>query len=135
MRRLLVLCCFAAVLVFSGCDPFGTDDTKIFLRGTVYTDSTQTEPAGDIDMFMLGDSVTTYDQSAVTDDNGEFFIEVPLHPTIGEEGTGYSLPDFGKIELEAHYGALVYSYGEHTILRGDTLTFWDIDLTMMSGAK
>jgi hypothetical protein len=134
MKRILVLCCAAAVLVLAGCDPFGTDETSAYVTGMIYTDSSWTTGAEDVTVFMTGDSVNTFNQSTVTDANGMFFIEIQLYPSPGGEGSeGFVMPEFAKLGLAAYneYGSYVYAdikSNPLTIQVGDTLLMWPITM-------
>ncbi len=133
MNRIVVLSMIAALAVLSGCDPFGTDETSIYVTGTIWEDSGRTTPAEEITVVAHGDSINTFDRSDETDADGVFMIEVPLYPTPGEEGTGYTMPEFGVIGLTAHWSAFTYMYADiesspFFIEVGDTLVVWDIDL-------
>lgn len=133
MNRIVVLSMIAALAVLSGCDPFGTDETSVYVTGRIWEDSNRTVPAEDITVVAHGDSVNTFDRSDLTDASGVFMIEIPLYPTPGEEGTGYTMPEFGTIGLTAHWGAFTYIYADVTespifIELGDTLEVWDIDM-------
>lgn len=131
MKRLLVLCCAAAVLVLAGCDPFGTDETKSYITGTVYTDETFTTPLEGATIHMTGDSINTYSQTTITDANGQFFMDIQLYPSPGSGGDfGYSMPGYAVLGLDAHYNGGVYVYAAIkqdpiTIPVGDTLVVWD----------
>jgi hypothetical protein len=141
MKRLLVLCCAAAVLVLAGCDPFGTDETRAYVTGMVYADSNFADPAEGVTIYMVGDSINTYSQSTLTDANGEFFMEIQLYPAAGGEGVvGYVMPDHATLGLEAHYMGGEYIYASIkqdplTIETGDTLTVWPISLFDIAGGK
>lgn len=139
MNRNVVLTMIAALAVLSGCDPFGADETSVYVTGTVWEDSNHTVPAEGVTLVVHGDSVNTFDYASDTDGDGVFFIEIPLYPSVGEEGAGYTLPECGAIGLSAHYGSRSYLYADvkqapFLIDCGDTLTVWDTDLeTWLSG--
>jgi hypothetical protein len=137
MKRLLVLCCAAAVLVLAGCDPFGTDETRAYVTGMVYADSNWATPAEGVTIYMVGDSISTFDQSTLTGANGEFFLEIQVYPIPAGEGqVGYTIPSFVDIGLQARYLGGTYSYADPiTIVTGDTLTVWPISLFDIAGGK
>ncbi len=130
MNRNVVLTMIAALAVLSGCDPFGTDETRVYVTGTIWEDSNYTVPAGGVTLIVRGDSVNTFDHSYRTNADGVFFIEVQLYPAPGEEGVGFTLPGFATIGLSAHSGTKTYVYADlkqnpFFIECGDTLTVWD----------
>ena len=139
MNRNVVLTMIAALAVLSGCDPFGTDDTSVYVTGTVWEDSSHTIPAEGVTLVVHGDSVNTFDYASNTNADGVFFIEVPVYPLAGEEGVGYTLPGFATMGLSAHFGSKMYVYADlkrtpFVIECGDTLTVWDTDImTWTSG--
>jgi hypothetical protein len=129
------------VLVLAGCDPFGTDETRVYVTGMVYADSDWTAPAEGVTIYMVGDSINTFSQSTLTDANGEFFMEIQLYPAAGGEGAaGYVMPDHATLGLEAHYLGGLYTYAAIKqdpifIETGDTLTVWSISLFDIAGGK
>lgn len=133
MNRIVVLSMTAALAFLSGCDPFGTDETSVYITGMIYEDIEHTTPAEGITVVAQGDSVNTFDKSTLTGSNGVFFIEMPLYPTPGEEGVGYTLPGYAVFGMTAHNGLYTYVYADLTespfvIETGDTLVVWDIDV-------
>ncbi len=133
MNRIVVLSMTAALAVLSGCDPFGADETSVYVTGMIYEDLGHTTPAEGVTVVAHGDSVNTFDKSDLTGSDGRFFIEMPLYPTPGEEGIGYTLPGFGLFGMTAHQGLFTYVYADleqqpFVIETGDTLVVWDIDL-------
>ncbi len=138
MKRFLVIATVAAVVVLSSCDPFGTDETKVYITGVIYEDAAHTIPAEGITVIAHGDSVNTWDRSVETSASGVFWIEMPLYPSPGEEGMGYVLPGYAVFGLTAHQGAWEYVYSAikvnpFVVEVGDTLEVWDIDLTSYKG--
>jgi len=141
MKKFLVLCCVAAVLALTGCDPFGTDETKAYVTGMAYADTAWTEPLEGVTILMTGDSVNTYSQSTLTAQDGVFFMEIQLYPAPGGEGDfGYVLPGYAVLGLEAFYQGGHYIYADiksnpFVIQVGDTLTVEPVDIYMLTGAK
>jgi hypothetical protein len=141
MKRYLVLSAAVAAVLLAGCDPFGVDQTKTYITGRIWADQGHTTPAEGISVIAWGDSVNTYNRSDVTDAAGVFFIEMPLYPVPGEEeGSGYVLPGFATVGLEAYYQSFPYVYADieqnpFYIQVGDTLVVWDIDLETAFGGK
>lgn len=141
MKRILVLCCAAAVLVLAGCDPFGTDETSAYVTGMIYSDSSWSTGLAGVTVYATGDSINTFDQSTLTDANGMFFMEIQLYPSPGGEGSqGFVLPGFAKIGLAAwsQYGSYVYADIDGSpisILIGDTLTMYPIALQATNDGK
>ncbi|HRY60745.1 MAG TPA: hypothetical protein P5266_01005 [Candidatus Fermentibacter sp.] len=136
MNRIVVLSMIAALAVLSGCDPFGTDETSVYVTGMIWEDSAHTIPAEGITVVAHGDSINTFDRSSETGESGVFWVEVPLYPTPGEEGTGYTMPEFAALGFTAHFGIVTYVYADldqspFFIELGDTLEVWDIDLESM----
>lgn len=136
-RRLLFLVVVAAVLFAAGCDPFGTTETKAYITGRVFADSLMTTPYEGA-MLVLDvdpDSVSMPTVSTLTNANGVFMMEVPLYPTMGEEGIGgYSMSGVGTCGLIAYAMGMSYTYRTYdespfTINAGDTLVVWDIAIT------
>ncbi len=133
MKRFLAFAALVSLVLIAGCDPFGTDETKCYVTGYIYTDADQTIPAEGIMVMSRGDSLNTFDQSTYTDANGMFLIQVEIYPSPGEEGTGYTLPEFAKIGLEAWHQGASYVYADldsdpFYIQLGDTLVVWPVDL-------
>lgn len=138
MNRFFVLSIVTAFAILMGCDPFGTDETSVYLTGTIYEDVAHNNPAEGVTVIAHGDSVNTYDIGTETDASGVFWIEMPVYPTPGAEGTGYSLPGYAKLGLSAHWGSMIYVYSDITdnpfsIEVGDTLDVWDTDLESWGG--
>jgi len=136
MNRIVVLSMIAALAVLSGCDPFGTDETSVYVTGTIWEDSNHTIPAEAITVVVHGDSINTFDQSDLTNEDGVFWMEIPLYPSPGEEGTGYTLPGYALFGLSAHWSIFTYVYANvedapFVVEVGDTLDVWDVDLESM----
>ena len=139
MKRLIAISVLALLLVAAGCDLFGLDQTRGYITGTIYTDSTWTVPAEGIWVFLQGDTTTVYSQSITTDVNGVFLMEIDIYPEVTEgEGGGvtYSFPDeiaIGIFAVHPDNPNYAYVYGDKTqnpltLGVGDTLYLWPIDL-------
>lgn len=130
MRSTVVSAVVLLLVIAAGCNPVGMDDTRCWVRGTIYTSSSRTEGAEDVGVFTVGTQET---YSTQTNENGDFFIEIQLFPVQGEGFTGTTgSVTFG---LQATWGQLYYPYGiddefTFTLFGGDTLTMYDIDLGM-----
>ncbi len=135
-RKMLFFVVIAAVLL-AGCDPFGTSETKAYITGRIYTDSTMTEPyeGATVVVQVDPDSVVMPTVSAVTNADGYFFLEVPFYPgTSGEGVEGFGFTGTGRVGLMAYAMGMEYEYRSFdedpfTITAGDTLTVWDVPVT------
>jgi hypothetical protein len=136
-RKLLFFVVAAAVLFAAGCDPFGTSETKAYITGRVFEDSTMTVPfeGAMIILDVSPDSVSLPTVSTVTNANGVFMLEIPFYPSMGDEGVGgYSLPGSATCGLRAYALGMTYIYRTwddypFTLSVGDTLVVWDIAIT------
>ncbi|OPL19357.1 MAG: hypothetical protein AVO35_11475 [Candidatus Aegiribacteria sp. MLS_C] len=134
MRSYVFTAAVMLVLIAAGCNPVGMDDTRCYVLGRIFEDASHTTGAEDVGVFTMG---TQESYTTMTNENGDFFIEIQLYPEVGTEqgGTSGSVT-FG---LQATYtggpGTIQYIYGnedefEFTLFGGDTLNVYDIDLTM-----
>ncbi|MBD3277415.1 MAG: hypothetical protein GF388_03860 [Candidatus Aegiribacteria sp.] len=135
---LISLLALVVSLAVVGCNPVGMDETRAYVQGVIYTDSTHTSYAEDVTVI----AVTTNESSFyTTGTDGRFFIEVQIYPEgasgSGSSGTTSSKGDFSGVaqfSLTAYYGNTKFEYGgsgnQFVVAGGDTLSLWDIDLTM-----
>lgn len=135
MKRLILAAAVLTAIAVTGCNPFGTDETKVFLTGIIYTDSTFSLPAEGIAVLVTGASETYLD---ATDAGGVFNIEIQFFEESGGGGGGHKGTDAGTISfgVKAIDGDREYIYGgtggTFTISMGDTLTMYPVDLTMFT---
>ncbi len=137
MLALVALVILSALVVFVGCDPFGSSETMGYLTGTIYVDASNTIPAEGIAVELVtnGDSSAVRSQVVFTNTSGVFFIDAQFYPSVPNEeaGTGYSMPSSATVGLTAYYGADTYEYKTvddgFVLTPGDTLTVWSINLT------
>ena len=130
MRSIVVSAVVLFVVLAAGCNPVGMDDTRCWVRGRIYTDVFRTTGAENVGVFTIG---TQESYSTMTDENGDFMIEIQMYPEQGEGYTGITgSVTFGVkatiMQLEYVYG--IESEFEFTVFGGDTLTMYDIDLDM-----
>lgn len=128
------------VLAVAGCNPVGMDKTRIYVTGFIYTDETENTGAEGIGVATTSDS---YQETHVTQTNanGRFWIEIQFYPEV--EGSTTDGGDSGSITFGVKAfdtGDNVYFYGgdeafEFTVSGGDTLTMYDINLTMFESGK
>ncbi|MFO7949310.1 MAG: hypothetical protein R6U36_02970 [Candidatus Fermentibacteraceae bacterium] len=135
MKRLLVIGSIVLALALMGCDLFGKEDTRIYVWGRIYEDTTFTTPAEGVTVYMRGDSTTVYDQSVMTDATGTWLIEAQVYPDpAGDEGgMGYSMDEYATFGLDAWYKGMFYLWADMetnpiTLGIGDTLRIADIAL-------
>jgi len=136
-RKLLFFVVVAAVLLAAGCDPFGTTETKAYITGRVFEDSTMTVPfeGAMIVLDVDPDSLSMPTVSTLTNANGVFMLEVPFFPSMGEEWIGgYGMSGSGTCGLKAYALGMSYTYRTYdespfTVTAGDTLVVWDIAIT------
>jgi len=128
---LVIVLTVLVILVGAGCNPVGMDNTRVYVRGLIFSDSTHTAYAENVGVITL-DTPESYITS--TGANGRFWIEIQMYP----DSTG-SNPGSVKFGLKAFSGTRVYSYGGtaglFTVYGGDTLTVYDIDLDMFSASQ
>lgn len=134
MRSCVLSAAVVIVLVAAGCNPVGMDDTRCYVQGRVYSNAARITGQENVGIFTLGTQET---YMTMTNENGDFFIEIQLYPEVGTEqgGTSGSV-SFG---LQATYTSgtttIEYIYGndeefEFVLFGGDTLNVYDIDLSM-----
>lgn len=136
-RKLLFFVVVAAVMFAAGCDPFGTSESRAYITGRVFEDSTMTVPfeGAMIVLDVNPDSVSMPTVTARTNANGVFMMEVPFYPSMGEEGIGgYGMTGTGTCGLKAYALGMLYTYRTYdespfSITVGDTLVVWDIAIT------
>jgi hypothetical protein len=137
MKRLVFAAAVLMAIVVVGCNPLGTDETKVYLNGIIYTDSTFSLPAEGIAVMVTGASETYLE---LTDAGGVFNIEIQLYDGTGggghSKGTDGTTPGTVTITVRAINGTseLVYggTGGAFTVTAGDTLTMYPVDLTMFT---
>jgi len=131
MRYYLVSAFALLVLLAASCNPVGMDETRVYVRGLIYTDSTRTAFAEGIGVLTLGTPETIV---ATTKPNGRFWIEIQMYPDSTGMSTG--TVTFG---VKAVNGSEEYNYGGEgvtfTVSGGDTLTMYDIDLDMFKSSS
>ncbi len=133
MRYCLVsVLAILVILAVAGCNPVGMDDTRVYVRGLIYTDSTHTTFAENIGVMTVGTQETYVTDTGA---NGRFWIEMQMYPDSAGSGSGSIT--FG---LKAFHETNEYIYGGETgtftVFGGDTLTMYDIDLDMFeAGSK
>lgn len=124
------------VLAVAGCNPVGMDDTRVYVRGLIFTDATHTAYAEGIGVMTFN---TPESHVTTTGPDGRFWIEIQMYPD-----TNCSTPGAVKFGVSAFHGICQYNYGggggtssdtTFTVFGGDTLTLYDIDLNMITGAK
>ncbi len=137
MRKKLLFLFAAAAVFATGCDPFGTSETKAYITGRIYADSGMTEPyaGATVVVDVNPDSISIPSISCLTDAGGEFLLAVPFFPYMDGEGmSGYSYPGSGKVGLRAYAEGKEYVYRTYdespfVVTAGDTLVVWDVSLT------
>lgn len=136
-KTMLALAALSALVFLVGCDPFGSEATKAYITGTIYTDAAMTIPAEGVavELLVSPDSSSFLSQTVFTNTAGVFFMDVQFYPTLPDEetGTGYVLPSTGTVGLAAHYGGASYVYRSvedgFVISAGDTLQVWPTSLS------
>jgi len=131
MKRLLLAAAVLTAIAVTGCNPFGTDETKVWVTGIIYTDSTFSLPAEGIAVLVSG-AAETYLET--TDAGGVFDVEIQFYEQ-GEDPKG-SDGSTVTFSVRAIDGDREYVYGgtggSFTITMGDTLTMYPVDLTMFT---
>jgi len=134
MKKIVLCIGVVAILVIFGCDPFGTEETNVYVTGVIYADSVNGTPIEGV-MVMLElhpESTNVYSNDVMTNSAGVFFMEVQVYPTPpAGDVTGYTMPSVGIFGLSAHYGSWSYVYrgGESDPFQieiGDTLNVWPV---------
>ena len=127
------------LLAVAGCNPVGMDKTRVYITGTIYTDSLETTGA-----LGIGVETTETLESYIveTNINGVFLIEIQFYPEAGISGSSQSgIPGSVTFGLRAYdVSSNVYYYGGmqgHTFTAsgGETLTMYDINLDMFETSK
>lgn len=121
-------------IAVAGCNPVGMEDTKIWVTGTIYVDSSYTQPAEGVGVMTEG---TQESYLVLTDASGEFLIEIQLYNEVEEGGSSGksandATPGSATFTVKAFNGNMEYEYGagaEFTVFGGDTLSLYTIDLT------
>jgi len=118
------------ILAMTGCNPVGMDETRVYVRGLIYTDGTHTAFAEDIGLVAIGGSETYV---ASTGADGRFWLEMQMYADTTGIATGNI-----TFSLTAYHSTNEYVYGGtgglFTVAAGDTLTMYDIDLTMFESS-
>ncbi|PIE52562.1 hypothetical protein CSA37_05970 [Candidatus Fermentibacteria bacterium] len=136
-KMILALVALCALVIATGCDPFGSEETKAYIRGTVFIDEAMTVPAEGVTIELLVDADTSafVSQTTMTNASGNFMMEVQFYPLPydPESGIGYSMPEKEHAGLIAYYGSLSYMYKPVTngfvLHPGDTLDVWDVSVS------
>ena len=114
-------------IAVAGCNPVGMEDTRLWVTGTIYVDSTFTQPAEGIGVMTKG---TQESYVVETNASGYFEIEIQLYLEVEEEEQYSGGVTFG---VKAINGDREYEYGgtgtTFTVFGGDTLSLYAIDLT------
>ncbi len=122
------------LLAVTGCNPVGMDKTRVYVTGFIYTDPTENTGAEGISLETI-DTQETY--LTETDAGGRFWIEIQFYPEIGEGSTtpggSSGSVTFGLYAIDKMGDRFNYG-GDFTVFGGDTLTMYDINLTMF-GSK
>jgi hypothetical protein len=143
-KTILALVTLSALVLYSGCDPFGSTKTMTYLTGSIFTDTSMTVPAEGItvELVINPESTTVRTQTVLTNSAGVFFMEIQMYPSLpnADAGTGYSLSSTTVLGLIARKGPLSYRYtpseeDRFTVTAGDTLLVWPIDLTSFKGGE
>jgi hypothetical protein len=135
MKRLVFAAALLMAIVAAGCNPFGMDETKVYLNGIIYTDSTFSLPAEGIAVLVTGASETYLE---TTDAGGVFNVEVQIYDGSGGGHKGTDGTSSGTVTLtvRAINGDTEYLYGGtgavFTITAGDTMSMYPVDLTMFT---
>ena len=134
--RYYIISVLAVLVVFAvvGCNPVGMDDTRAYVTGMVYTDSSETVPAEGVGLATVG-TMETY--VTETDANGVFWIEMQMYADssgIGSQGSiTFGLKAFDELGNEYFYGGS--EEFTFTVNAGDTLTMYSINRTMIGGSN
>ena len=133
MKKIAVILGAVAVFAALSCDPIGTEDTKVWVTGTIYEDSLlgQGLEGAVLYLDLEPDTFQVTSSDAMTNVNGVFMMEIQVYPDLPAEGaTGYSMPAIIYFGLWARYGSWIYSYAswEDPFIMdiGDTLHVWPV---------
>jgi hypothetical protein len=127
MRILVIPAIALLVALIAGCDPVGMDETRCYVMGTIYADINHTVGEPDIPVITTG---TDESNVTMTNNNGDFFMEIQMYPSQGEVTGLPGVADFGVTAIR---DTLTYEYlaTDGTIFHvngGDTLHLYDIDI-------
>lgn len=131
MKRIALASAALLAIVTAGCNPFGLDETRVYVNGVIYTDSTFSLPAEGVAVMVTG-AVETY--LTATDAAGMFTFEIQGYGSSG--GVSPKGADGGIISfsVKALNGTAQYTYGgtggTFLVAGGDTLNLYPVDLTM-----
>jgi hypothetical protein len=135
MKKIAVILGALAVIAALSCDPLGTEDTKIWVTGQVFTTDSlgddQGMPGVIVYLDLKPDTFQISSSNAVTDSSGRFWMEIQVYPDLPEEGTtGYTMPPFIYFGLIANYDEWFYVYATwdnpFVVDLGDTLQVWPV---------
>jgi hypothetical protein len=134
MKKIVLCIGIAAVLVIFGCDPLGTEETKVYVTGIIYADTVNGTPLeGVVVILELNpDTTNVHTNDVMTNAAGVFFMEVQVYPSPpAGDVTGYTMPSVGIFGLSAHYSDWFYLYRDGAsnpfqIGIGDTLYVWPV---------
>lgn len=135
MRRYIFPAVALLAILVAGCNPVGMDETRCYVKGRIYEDMAHTIGAEGI-AVMITDTEESY--ITATNVNGDFFMEIQMYPEQGEEG-GSSGGLAGEVTfgVKAIYHSMEYDYVGtdpadqlFTVAGGDTLTLYDVDLSV-----
>ncbi|MCD4775644.1 MAG: hypothetical protein K8S15_06270 [Candidatus Aegiribacteria sp.] len=124
------------VLAIAGCNPVGMDDTRVYVRGLIFADTSHTTFAEGIGVMTFG---TPESYVTNTGADGRFWFEIQMYPD-----TSCSITGAVKFGVTAYSGLNQYNYGGgvgssqdsiFTVFGGDTLNLYDIDLSMFTEGK
>lgn len=135
MRRYIFPAVALLAVLAAGCNPVGMDETRCFVRGKIYENMAHTTGAEGVSV-MITDTEETY--ITTTNANGDFFMEIQMYPEQVEGSGSYGgLAGEVTFGVIAVYNAMSYQYigtdptnEFFTVTGGDTLTLYDVDLTM-----
>lgn len=132
MRNYLIPAIALLVFLAAGCNPVGMDETRCYVMGRIYQDAAHSTGAEGVTVMTTG---TTESYIVETNQNGDFFIEVQMYPQQGESGSSTGIPGYATFGVYALYQGLNYTYSgttgnTFTVFGGDTLTLYDVDLTV-----
>jgi hypothetical protein len=138
MKKIAIILGAAAVITALSCDPLGTEDTKVWVTGVIYDDTSMTQglPGAVVYLDIAPDTFQISSSDCMTDANGRFWMEIQVYPDLPAEGTtGYSMPSFIYFGLKASYGSWTYVYATFVqdpfvVNVGDTLNVWPIGYGM-----
>ncbi len=128
MKRIALASAALLAIAAASCNPFGMDETKVYVNGIIYTDSTHSLPAEGV-AVIITKAAETY--LSTTDAGGMFHFEIQIYAGGGPKGVDGPNVTFGILAVN---NLAEYTYigdgGSYTIEGGDTLSLYPIDLTM-----